>query len=223
MKTNKNTLIRGVKKIVGSAFLVSMLAPLISSAQTQTIVTGKAPISLETPKGWNKNKKLSKSVVYNAPQNCVILDYSLTRHHLNGAHSIGVDFVAAGSRFISHQEVNTAFSNALDLAVDLGIQGQDLLDLQVEFNQLQSHYESMQNLIESSHASIQHSATIWGKGAFNGRSWYFGSLNVTLLCCDAEHCSKQQMENKLYALVRDKAPTPVVVDGGGKGAIIGGI
>lgn len=178
---------------------------LISNAligQTVSTVTKKAPIRIETPKNWNKNKSKHDSALYNAPPNCVITDFTLNVIKRNGPVQHSVDFVQGGSRFISTQEMNDAFSSADNLATTLKIKGTDYLDLKANLDSKYTEYEKIQNTIEASHATIQHKATVNGNGRFNGRSWYEGNVTVKLLCFDGFMSSKAKLDAKLKDYVQ---------------------
>lgn len=184
-------------------FVLSIImASNTSFGQSTTIVTGKAPIRIETPKNWSKNKAMNDAALYNAPANCVIIDYTLNEHNRNGPVQRSVDFVQGASRFISTQEMNDAFSSAFDLATTLKIQGEDYADLKAKLDRKYSEYEKVQNTIEASHTTIQHKATVNGNGFGNGRSWYDSSLTVKLLCCDEYLCSKTKLDENLNNYVQ---------------------
>lgn len=173
--------------------------------QTASIVTKKAPIRIETPKNWNKNKSKHDSALYNAPPNCVITDFTLNVTKRNGPVQHSVDFVQGGSRFISTQEMNDAFSSADNLATTLKIKGTDYLDLKANLDSKYTEYEKIQNTIEASHATIQHKATVNGNGRFNGRSWYEGDVTVKLLCFEGYMKSKAKLDAELKEYVQQYA------------------
>jgi len=182
--------------------LCIILTSNILIGQTTSTVAGKTPIRIETPKNWNKNKSKSAAAVYNAPPNCVIMDFTLNVVKRNGPVQHSVNFVQGASRFISTQEMNDAFSSADNLAVNLNIKGTDYLDLKAKLDSKYTEYERTQNTIEASHATIEHKAIVNGNGRFNGRSWYEGNTTVKLICYDDFMSSKTALDEKLKEFVQ---------------------
>tara|TARA_R110002096_G_scaffold336495_1_gene529899 strand:- start:23 stop:772 length:750 start_codon:yes stop_codon:yes gene_type:complete len=170
--------------------------------QTTTTITGQAPLRIETPKNWNKNKAMNDAALYNAPANCVIISATLNEIQRNGPVQRSVDFVQGGSRFVSVQEMNDAFSSAYDLVTTLKIQGKEYLDLKAKLDTKYSEYEKVQNTIEASHATIQHKATVNGNGFGNGRSWYEGDVTVKIYCPDEYFRNKTKLNENLNSFIQ---------------------
>lgn len=176
-----------------------------SFGQTYSTVTGKTPIRLETPKGMSKSKSITKSAIYNAPPNCVIVDFTHNQPHRNGSVNATVSFVQAASTFVSTQQFNSSFDSAKNLATTLKIKGKDLLDLNAKLSNKQSQYQKMQNTINASHATIEHVAQIFGNGRFNGRASYTGNTTVKLLCIDPVLQSPAALNGELTRFVTQYA------------------
>ncbi len=212
-----------MKTIANILFFILIILSTKSYGQSISTVTGKIPIDLVTPRHTAKNKTTSRSGVYNAPPNCVILDYELNLKRKNGPGAGGtVNFVQGGSRFISTQEMNNAFSNSVDFATSLKIKGKDLADLKLKLDEKHNEYQKLQNIIEASHTTIEHKASMNAQGKFTGaRSWYNADLNIKLLCVDDYLRSSADLKNNLREFVQsysDSIPanaintSPVEVD-----------
>lgn len=176
--------------------------------QTITTITGQAPIRVEVPKNWGKNKFKSDMATYNQPPNCVIISATVNDIEKNGPVTRSVSTIGANSRFVSTQELNSAYSNANNLAASLKIKGKDLADLKAKLDSKFSQYEKIQQQIESSHSIAKLSASVSGSGsglAFRGGAWYQGDITVRLLCLDDYYRSKTNLDENIKNFIKSYA------------------
>ena len=181
--------------------------PLLTIAQISKSTVEGAQIKLDFPVNTKKNKTQTRTAVYNAPPHCIIMSFKVLHKQDLGPTDFSFDFVAKGSRFISKQEMNQSFTDVLDLATKLNIQGEDYIELKGKLDQKHSNYEKYQTQIEASHSSIRQWAQIQGAGMFNGRTIHEAKAQIELLCIEDYLTNIISLNNHLETYVKDYSKT----------------
>lgn len=166
-------------------FLISFFTLTFLGAQT---VTNQAPIRLETPHNWSKNKTMDKTVAFTAPAGKYIVSAQQRIHSKNGPGSSGITTSQPNSSLISLTEARTSFEEERSFVLNLSVSDAIKAELNAAIDERQEAYEKRYFELASSHATVIHTVTVRGQGvaSFKGRSWYEGSVTVQLVASAPE-------------------------------------
>lgn len=176
-------------------FLISLFAFTSLSAQT---VTNQAPIRLETPHNWSKNKTMDKTVAFTAPAGKYIASAQQRIHSKNGPGSSGITTSQPNASLISLTEARTSFDEERNFVLNLSVSDAIKADLNAAIDERQEAYEKRYFELASSHAVVIHTVSVRGQGtaSFKGRSWYEGSVTVVLVESAPEFENVQAFKQK---------------------------
>jgi hypothetical protein len=176
-------------------FLITLFTVTNLSAQT---VANQAPIRLETPHNWSKNKTMDKTVAFTAPAGKYIVSAQQRIHSKNGPGSSGITTSQPNSSLISLEEARSSFEQERSFVFNLSVSDAIKAELNAAIDQRQEAYEKRYFELASSHATVIHTVSVRGQGvaSFKGRSWYEGSVTVVLLASAPEFENVQAFKQK---------------------------
>lgn len=159
---------------------------------TQTFTHGAA-IDLESPYHVKKTNTYPSAppqeAIYSAPN----ADW-VVQSYYRVITSTGPPYVAAdsafpaGYSFLTNSNYSSVSSTMHSFVGSLNVNGQVKVDLNAKLDTFISNVSAYSYSLSGSHATVRHTATVWGTGVLNwdvGHSWYHGYINGTLVCAPA--------------------------------------
>ena len=164
------------------SFVLTLVTLFTISLHAQTI-HNQAPIRIETPHNWSKDKVKRETAVYTAPANAYIHKATLRVVSANGPVTHKIIMTQTNSSLITIQEARQEFENQRQYVLNLNLPSNIQADLLADINERQTAYEKRYFELASSHSSVIHEASASGQGSlsFRGRSWYEGNVSIELV------------------------------------------
>jgi hypothetical protein len=123
---------------------------------------------------------------YSPPLSCwVISSYKLNDGSASG-YSRNLTGVPSGYTFVTSSQYQQTYENLHEYVAKLNILNKFKIDLDAKLRTFTNNYSSYSQSMSASHGSVALYVKLEGKGIFNGRSWYEGTVDTTETCCPPE-------------------------------------
>jgi len=121
---------------------------------------------------------------FHSPQCWAITNFNVAEIGLGTTGTFSWSSYPSNVNYMSSGEFSQAHQAALDWLVDVGYQGQSLVNAQLAVNESYSNMQSQMNALQSSHSGVTMTAQVKGRGrlTWKGRELAGGTLNVTETC-----------------------------------------
>ncbi len=140
-----------------------------------------------TGKNEAKNKQFGPFNAVEGVDTCwMITNYQRVDKSAAGKFMTTVSSQPAGFHFVSSSEYTNEYNAAHNYLLSLNLPKSLEASLEVKLSDIVKNYSSAAQSIDTNRAVVQQGVTLWGAGAFNGRSWYDGYVNITETCCPPE-------------------------------------
>lgn len=164
-----------------------------------------AKIALHGPKNDKKGAPTPPApieAVYSPPGGCwVVQAYTRVTMSAAGAYQAWDDAQPANFNYNTSTVYNQELSSLKNYVGSLNIPDYVKADLNIKLEEFVKNYSSYANSISTSSQQVRHRAQTYGRGLFNGSSWYEGYLNVKETCCPPEVRDPAALRQTLRAWV----------------------
>ena len=159
-----------------------------------------------TGKNENKNKQYGPYNMVEGTNKCwVISAYQRVEMSAAGKFGVNVSHQPAGFHLNQSSTYTNEYQNIRSYLLTLKLPKNVEATIDAKLNEFVKNYTTFSQTIDTSHAIVQQSVTLWGAGIGNGRSWYEGYVNITETCCPPEVRDAQALRVTLKAWVDDTA------------------
>jgi len=137
-------------------------------------------LHLEFPTQTRRNQEKTETAIFTCDPGEYIKNYKHVQTDGLGPTSFKIQEISAGAKFVSQSDLSAEYSEAINLAAELGYKGDKLAELKADLETKYSQYRNYANEIAASHETIEHTATIQGAGIGNGRTIYGGYIEAEI-------------------------------------------